>query len=353
MNSPATGSRLRTLVVGLGRIGFGFHVPEVVRHPQFELAGVVDPLEARRQEAGEKWPAPGFATLEDALRARRADLVVIASPTHLHAEQTELAFAHGAHVLCDKPVANSLGEFDRMIAAGTRARRRFVAYQPCRYHPEVRALKALLAENLLGPVHLIRRSRSGYERRQDWQAFRKHGGGMLNNYGSHCVDELQWLTDGREVERVYCQTRCVATAGDAEDFVKASFSCAGGLLIDLEISQASALAGPAWEVLGAHGAARWDDARRGWIVRHFDPREVPPPLAQAGLAAAGRLYRAETLPWRETERAVPAEDTFDYYDAVWRHLAHDAPAPVTVAETRRLLQLIARCQASAENGHVT
>lgn len=352
MNSPETASRLRTVVVGLGRIGFGYHCPEVVRHPAFELAGVVDPLEARRDEAKTKWNVPGFATLEEALRASRSDLVMIASPTHLHADQTELAFAQGAHVLCDKPVASSLEEFDRMVAAGARAGRCFVAYQPCRYHLEVRALKALLAENLLGPMHLVRRSRSGYERRQDWQAFRKHGGGMLNNYGSHCVDELQWLTDGREVERVYCQTRCVATAGDAEDFVKASFACAGGLLIDLEISQASALVGPAWEVLGAHGAARWDDARRTWIVRYFDPREVPAPVAQTGLAAAGRLYRVETLPWREVERPAPG-DAFDYYDAVWRHLVRGAPAPVTVAETRRLLQLIARCHASAENGQVT
>lgn len=353
MSSPPAVPRLRTVVVGLGRIGFAYHGPEVVKHPEFELVGVVDPVDARRDEAREKWNVPGFANLEAALGASRPSLVVIASPTHLHAAQTELAFAHGAHVLCDKPVASSVDEFDRMIAAGTRAQRRFVAYQPCRYHPEVRALKALLAENLLGPVYLVRRNRSGYERRQDWQAFRKHGGGMLNNYGAHCVDELQWLTDGQPVQRVYCETRRVATAGDAEDFVKASFTCASGTLIDLEISQAAALTGPAWEVFGAHGAARWDGEQRAWIVRYYDPHEAPKLEPQSGLAAAGRLYRAETLPWREAKRTVPSADPFDYYAAVWHHLRHDAPAPVTIAETRQLLQLIARCHASTESGQIT
>lgn len=351
--SPPASQPLRTVVAGLGRIGFGFHCPAIADNPGFQLAGLVDPLPDRRAEAAARFGAATSDSLDDMLRDAKPDLVVVASPTPFHAEQTLAALAHGAHVFCDKPVARSLAEFERMAAAARSAGRRFVAYQPCRHLPELRTLRSLLLQDLLGPVHLIRRSRCSYERRKDWQAFRAHGGGLLNNYGSHCLDELLWLLGDDAVRRVHCQTRSVATAGDADDFVKATLTTARGLLIDLEISQAAALTGPAWEVFGARGAARYDADRRTWQTRYYDVTTAPPLEAQTGLAAAGRLYHTESLPWREQTLPPAGEEPFDYYEALRLHLIGDAAPPVTLEETRSLLMLLERCRASAETGSCT
>jgi len=340
-------SPLRAVVVGLGRIGFGYHCPAIARSPHFALAGVVDPLSARRAEAEAQWQTRSAEALAPLLREVRPDLVVIASPTPLHAEHALTAFAHGAHVFCDKPVACSVAEFDTMLAAARTAGRSMIAYQPLRFRPELHALGDLFARGVLGPVHLIRRHHSGYARRTDWQAFRAHGGGLLNNYGAHCLDELLWLLGADRVRDVHCRVRRVATAGDADDFVKCLLGTERGVLVDLEISQTTALAGPPWEVLGAHGAARWDEGKRHWLVRHYLPAEATPLVAQQGLAAAGRFYAAETLPWREFTVPCPETESYDYYEALWRHLAHGAPPPVTPADSRRLLTLIERCRASA------
>lgn len=338
---------LRTIVIGLGRIGFGYHCPEIARSPNFELVGVVDPLPERRSEAEALWRTRSADSLAPLLREVRPDLVVIASPTSLHAEHALAAFAHGAHVFCDKPVARSVAEFDPMLAAARAAGRSLVAYQKRRFLPEIRALGDLLARGVLGPVHLIRRHHSGYARRADWQAFRAHGGGLLNNFGSHCLDELLWLLGDDPVRDVHCRVRRIATAGDADDFVKCLLVTARGVLVDLEISQATALAGPPWEVLGAHGAARWDEEKQLWHVRHYLPAEAPPLAAQPGLAAAGRLYATEPLPWREFSVPGPADNPHDYYAALWRHLALGEPPPVTADDSRRLLELLERCHASA------
>jgi predicted dehydrogenase len=339
-------------VVGLGRIGFGFHAPAIAQHNGFQLVGVADPLRERRAEAAAKWNVPSFESLERMLDATLPELVVVASPSEFHAEHALAAFAHGAHVLCDKPVARSVAEFDGMLAAAQAVGRRFVAYQPARFVPEVRALKALLGRGLLGPIHLIKRARCNYVRRQDWQALQAHGGGMLNNYGSHCLDELLWLTDAEPVRTVYCEMRRVATAGDAEDVVKAVLVTERGCLLDVEISQASALPGPAWQVCGSFGGALWDETARSWRVRYFRPEEAPPPAVEAGLAAAGRRYQSEELPWREETFSADPYPEPDYYEAARRHFVRGDAPPVTHAESRLLLGLIERCRASASSGRV-
>ena len=342
---------LRTAVIGLGRIGFGHHVPAVLSHAGYALAAVVDPVEARRAEAVAKWGAPAFADVDEMLRVARPDLVVVASPTRFHAEHTLAALRFGAHVFCDKPVATDLAEFDRMTAEACEGRR-FLAFQPYRLSAQVRSLRAVLEQGLIGPVHEIRRSREGYVRRADWQAFRQHGGGLLNNYASHHFDEFFALLPGVQVRGVFCHVQRVASLGDAEDVVKAIVTTEGGCLFHLDTSQASALSGPSWLVHGAHGSARWEEADQCWKIRHFDPAAAPTVAVSRELAAAGRSYGGEDLPWRETTVAASAYPAIDYYDAAHAHFTRGAEPPVSVAGSRALLALIERCRRSAEQGVV-
>lgn len=343
---------LRTALVGLGRIGYKYHLPAIRRHAGYQLVGVVDPMSERRSEAAAGCAVPGFATLEPLLADLQPELVVIASPTPFHVEQACAAYASGAHVFCDKPVATSVAGFETIIAAAARAGKKFLAYQPARLRPEVQALQALLRRGILGGIHLVKRARCSFERRRDWQAFRANGGGMLNNYGSHCLDEWIALFGEEEVSTLFCQTRHVATAGDAEDVVNATLVTARGRILNLDISQACALPGPAWQVMGARGAALFDTETGVWRVRYFSPEEAQPLTAQTGLAAEGRAYSSEKIDWREEQLAAADFPEIDYYDAAWRYFRGGQPPPVTVDESRRLLQLIERCRHSAGTGAV-
>jgi len=349
-NDTRFANPLRTAVIGLGRIGYKFHVPAILRHPGFKLIAVADPLEERRAEASSAYAIPAFATLDDLLQAVRPELVVIASPTPFHVPQACTAYTSGAHVLCDKPVATTVADFDTILAAARRRERKFLSYQPARLQPEVQALRSLLARGVLGDIHLIKRARCDFERSRDWQAFRANGGGMLNNYGSHCLDELIALLGAESVRTVFCQTRCVATAGDAEDMVKATLVMDRGGIFDLDISQACALPGPPWQVVGSRGAALFDAEARVWRLRYFLPEEAPPLVAQGGLAAEGRTYSSEKLPWHEESMAVADLGVPDYYDAAWGFFRENRPPPVTTEESRRLLVLIERCRRSADTG---
>lgn len=347
---PSAAAPLRVIVAGLGRIGFAYHAATLARHPAFDLVGLVDPLPERRAEAEAAWGTPAFATLAAALTATDPDVVVLASPTPFHHDQARASFAAGCHVVCDKPVALTLDEFDAMAVAAHAADRRLLAYQPARWHASVLALKSILQSGRLGRLHTIVRNRSDFQRRNDWQALRAHGGGMLNNYGSHCLDELLWLLGTPDFRTVFCTTDRLTSAGDAEDQVKALLRTADDVLIDLTISQATALTPPQWQVQGTCGAAVWDQAGAAWVVRCFDPVRFPPPPLQTGLAAADRRYQTEAIAWQEFR--VPAADfpPPDFYQRVADTLRLDAPPPVTLAESRALLALVTRCRESADTG---
>lgn len=339
---------LRTAVVGLGRIGWQFHLPQIRSHAGFELAGVVDPLAERRAEALAEYRAPGFEQLGPCLESVRPDLVVLASPTRFHVEHAEGAFAAGCEVFCDKPMAATLAEADRMVAAAQRCGRKLLVYQPERCSREVVALRGLLARGLIGPVYLIKHTRTAYTRRHDWQAFQRHGGGMLNNYGAHLIDACLHVA-GSPAARITCRLRRIASLGDADDVVKALIETESGVLIDIDINMATAHPMlPRWHVAGSWGSLVLDDEAQAWRGRWLDPAQLPPLAPEAGLAAGGRRYGSgEGLPWQEAAFPLDGVEAVDYYARAYDYFTGAGEPVVTAAESRELMRVIDECRRDA------
>jgi scyllo-inositol 2-dehydrogenase (NADP+) len=341
---------LRTAIIGLGRIGWQFHLPQVAAHLGFEATAVVDPLPERRAEAVAAYGARPYADLPELLAAEAIDLVVIASPTPFHTEQALLAFEHGCDVFCDKPLAPTLEAAEQMIAAAREQGRKLMVYQPHRASTELQGLRQLLAHDLIGPLFMIKRGRSDYIRRNDWQAFRKYGGGMLNNYGAHHIDELLHLA-GSPARRVTCALRTVASLGDAEDVVKALIETESGLILDLDINIAAAHPVPAWHVLGAYGSIVLDAEERAWHVRYYDPEALGAGVLHDELVAPERRYGNidETIPWQELILPLAEVEPIDYYDRCYAFYALDEPPFVPIEDTLALMHVLDRCRHSAES----
>ena len=101
--------KVRLALVGAG--GYGNYclglMERFVDPKTYELVAAIDPFYERvpRFEKLKAQGVPFYRTLEDFFAADTADLVLIASPIHMHREQCILAMQHGAHVLCEKPLA--------------------------------------------------------------------------------------------------------------------------------------------------------------------------------------------------------------------------------------------------------
>lgn len=342
---------LKTAVAGLGRIAWSDHLPGLLRHPDcFQVSAVVDPLPERRADTCGRFRIPvAFASLEELLEQQRPDLVVIASPTPFHAQQTILALKHGCHVFCDKPAAMTLEEAQKMHAAAQASGRLLTVYQPRRFNADSAALKVLLQSEKLGTIYQIKLYVGNYSPRTDWQAFRKNGGGMLRNYGAHALDQCCFLLGGK-LRLLACVTDRIISLGDAEDVVKILLCSDRGILVDLDINQASALQPYRWCVYGSRGCAVARGLSNDWEIRFCDPVEGKTLSADDTMAARERKYSSLDISFRsETFRPeIPEKSPIDFY---LRNLADSIAGKTEVVvpfqETLEVMRLMDECRAAA------
>ncbi len=132
------------------------------------------------------------------------DLVIIGTPNSLHAEQAIHALDHGKHVLVEKPMATTVADADRMIAAAQRAGRTLAVGHMWRYHPDVIALRDRVAAGEFGRI--VRTH--GWGVHAGWGPSgwftdpALAGGGALIDMGIHAIDTARFLLGDPEPARV-------------------------------------------------------------------------------------------------------------------------------------------------------
>ncbi|MEV8214027.1 Gfo/Idh/MocA family oxidoreductase [Leifsonia sp. NPDC077715] len=208
---------LRVAMIGYGFMGSAHSVgwrqaPRMFDLPDaVELAVVVGRNEEAVARAAEKWGWSEHATdWREVIARDDIDLVDIVTPGDSHAEIAIAALEAGKHVLCEKPLANTVEEAEAMAAAAARAAERGVHAMvgfTYRRVPAVTLLRDLVAEGRIGRVQQVR---AAY--RQDWlvdpemplawRLQKEHAGsGALGDIGAHIVDMTQFVT-GQSVEAV-------------------------------------------------------------------------------------------------------------------------------------------------------
>jgi len=244
-------------------------------------------------------------------------------------------------VLLEKPMALHLGEAQAIVRAA-RARRKVVTvYQPARLGAAHQQLLRLIGSGRIGPVVRVQAGLFSYVRRNDWQALRRYGGGMLSNYGAHAIDEVLALI-GYDVRRIFCQLQRVATLGDADDAVKVVLQTRTGVLGDVDISQASAIS--PWRIIvwGRYGAIR----QQGDVfhLRYLRPEKLPPRTLNRSLASAGRKYPTEDLPFIEEEVKTDPALAVDVYADLAQAIREGTPPYVRPEATLAVMRVIERCR---------
>jgi predicted dehydrogenase len=157
----------------------------------------------------------------DLLEDEEIDAVYIATPPHLHAEQTIAACEAGKHVICEKPMAVNAQECRRMIAAcRTGGVRLSVAYYR-HFYPVVDRVKQILESGEIGKVVLaeiraFENYRPAAEDPRSWMIRKRQGGGgPLMDFGCHRIEVLLHILG--EVSRAWGSQGSLVTDWDVED----------------------------------------------------------------------------------------------------------------------------------------
>jgi len=200
---PAEGS-VGLAIVGLGGYALRQIMPSVLRSQRCHVAAVVS---GNREKAMRVASAYGVArdavysyeTFNAIARDSRIDAVYIVLPSGLHADWTEKAFAAGKHVICEKPMALSSTECERMIAASRAADRKLMIGYRCHFEPyNVRAM-ALMRESAVGALRVIRTDQhyvmGATTPAENWRVDRAlAGGGPLEDFGIYGLQSALYLS---------------------------------------------------------------------------------------------------------------------------------------------------------------
>ena len=225
--------------IGVGLIGCGHvaelrHLPVLSRLASARVVAVADLDPNRAQRLGERFAVPRrYREPQQLLADQEVEVVAVLVPATDHTEVTIAALEAGKHVLVEKPLATSLADGDRMIAAAARTSAKVGIGFNLRAHPLIRRARELLLSGVVGTIEAIHGMVSGSHERgsggewRGWRADRRRGGGTLFEIAPHHYDLWRHLT-GTEVEEVSALTRRDAT-GEVGASISARLS--GGPLV--------------------------------------------------------------------------------------------------------------------------
>jgi len=189
--------RLRIGIVGAG-FGAIAHLPALRNHPRFEVVAIASPSTAAAIAREANLPF-AFTSCDEMLAGCSLDVVTVASPPFVHAENVLAALAAGKHVLCEKPFALGVADAQAMLEASAAAGTACGVAHEFRFIPQIQAIKELAANRHLGDLRNLEITllRSTLRRRdhrpRSWWFDAKRGGGLAGAVLSHLIDQASWL----------------------------------------------------------------------------------------------------------------------------------------------------------------
>ena len=340
----ADSTPIRTGIIGYGLSGRVFHAPFISANPRYSLDLISTSHVGRQTVAKSQHPGVEIVGSPDELLERELDLVVLASPAHVHLEQGLAALSAGAAVVIDKPFAVSVAEAEQLIAAAEKAQRPLIVFQNRRWDGDFLTVRKLLAEGALGRVH---RFESTFERwspglHDRWQdtTTMSQGAGITFDLGSHLIDQALQLFGPATVANA--ELAVLRTGGVSDDEAFISLLHDTGVRSHLTLSRFAGQNGPRFRVLGSQSA---------YTVYGLDGQE---PALNAGASPTDEGYGIEPKDkWGllgiigSTDvplRQVPTErgDYPAFYSGVAAAIRDGAPVPVDPRDALETLRIIER-----------
>lgn len=337
-------------VIGYGGMG-SWHADHLLKSDVCELAGVCDIRKDRRDLAASR-NIRVYPSEKELLADPRIELVTVAVPNDSHLPLVLQALEAGKNVICEKPVALSVGDLETMIAAADRAGRRFSVHQNRRFDVDFLAMRKLAHSGEIGePLRIESRIHGSRGIPSDWRGEKEHGGGMLYDWGVHLIDQLLQIFT-KKVTSVFCVFDHI-TNKEVDDGFRLMLGFADGKQALIEVGTYNFLPMPRFYMLGEKGTVRledWREPAKVAVCKHWHESEVLPVQTAAGLTKTMAPRDEVTLDMYEFER--PASDVHDYYRNFVRAIDGEEEQLVTHEEMRRVLRVIEAAFASDAEGQV-
>ena len=233
--------KIRIAVVGTGNVAQVAHLPAYQKLACAELVALVDEDPIKCATLQKQYGVPRiYDDFTVMLRKEEIDAVDICTPNYLHAPMAIAALRSGRHVLCEKPIARSAAEAEKMVETAKETGKILMVAMNNRFRPDVDILRTFVRRGELGTVQLVK---AGWQRiARDWRERewftdqKKAGGGALLDLGMPVMDLAIWVAGLKKPTRVTCSTFGTRGKGRVEDSACAIVNFAGGISLIVEVT---------------------------------------------------------------------------------------------------------------------
>ena len=210
-NPKPPGARLGVAVVGIGHLTLEQIMPGFAAAKNVRCAALVSGHRPKALAVAAQYGVPAKSVYDyEGFDAIRNDpdvhIVYIVLPNAMHAEFTERAAAAGKHVLCEKPMAASVAQAERMVKACRDAGRKLMIAYRLQYNATHRSLVAMVRDKTLGDLRMIEAVNGQHDAAPgQWRQIKAMaGGGSLPDVGLYCLNAFRYIT-GEEPVAVTAQ----------------------------------------------------------------------------------------------------------------------------------------------------
>jgi predicted dehydrogenase len=213
--------KLKWGIVGLGGIWNWGHSPDLLKHPEVEIAAVCDIVPKKVEKWTKELGAKGYTDFQQMIDDADLDVVDVCTPNLYHSKVAVAALKAGRHVFCEKPDAINPAEAQKMADAAKKSGKTLMVMRNNRFSPQAQWLKKFIDAGEMGEVYT---GRCGWQRRRGipgkggWFTTKAlSGGGPLIDLGVHFLDVAMWLmNDPIPVAVSGCTYRKFADMGEAD-----------------------------------------------------------------------------------------------------------------------------------------
>jgi predicted dehydrogenase len=253
-------------VIGLGRIA-GHFMPGVQHTTNSQITALVSGHRDKADRIAAQYNIPAgsiysYENFDEIAHNPAVDAVYVALPNSMHAEYTIRAAKAGKHVLCEKPMATSVADSEKMIAACKAANVKLMIAYRCHYEPtNLRAIK-LIRDGELGQVQTIQSAFGFNIAAGEWRLNKQlAGGGPLYDVGIYSLNACRYLT-GDEPDRICSYSSVIDHDGrfnEVEENVSWTMHFPSGIVASCSTTYGANMAGY-YRVYGSKGWLEVDNA---------------------------------------------------------------------------------------------
>ncbi len=234
---------IRFALVGCGRISERH--AEILGNKHIngvELIAVCDVIENKAKKISSKYSVPYFIEMHAMMASIEVDVVVILTPSGLHAEHVIQLSKYGCDIIVEKPMALNLADADLMIEACKKNNVKLFVVKQNRFNKPIMKLREAIEKKYFGKLVLatirVRWARhQEYYNNDSWRGTWLLDGGVIGNQASHHIDMLEWMMG--DVYSVFSKTNTALAKIEAEDTALAIIKFKNGALGIIEATTAA------------------------------------------------------------------------------------------------------------------